>query len=55
MLFLAAILDLVLVLVFWTKILFSFSQILVISICDSFSPVLVNENSNKFYSSFSQF
>ena len=37
-LFLAAILDLVLVLVFWTKMLF-------ISICDSFSPVLVDENS----------
>ena len=33
-LFLAAILDLVLVLVIWTKMLFSFSQILVISICD---------------------
>ena len=39
----AAILDLVLV--FWTKMLFSFSQILVISLCDSFSPVLVDENS----------
>ena len=47
-LFLAAILDLVLVLVFWTKMLFSFSQILVTSICDSFSPVLVNENSDRF-------
>ena len=46
MLFLAAILDLVLV--FWTKMLFGFDQILVISICDSFSPVLVDENSNRF-------
>ena len=45
MLFLAAILDLVLVLVFWTKMLFSFSQILITSICDRFSPVLVDENS----------
>ena len=53
MLFLAAILDLVLVLVFWTKMLFSFSQILVISICDSFSPV--DENSNIFLSSFISF
>ena len=34
-LFLAAVLDLVSV--FWTKMLFSFSQILVTSICDSFS------------------
>ena len=42
-LFLAAIIDLVLGLVFWTKMLFSFSQILVTSICDSFSPVLVDE------------
>ena len=40
--FLATVLDLVLVLVFWTKMLFSFSQILVTSICDSFSPVLVD-------------
>ena len=30
-------LDLVLVLVFWTKMLISFSHILVTSICDSFS------------------
>ena len=43
-LFLAAIFDLV----FWTKMLFCFSQILVISICDSFSPVPVDENSNRF-------
>ena len=27
---------------------FRFSQILVTSICDSFSPVLVDENSNRF-------
>ena len=45
-LFLAAILDVVLV--FGTKMLFSFSQILVISSCDSFSPILVDENSNRF-------
>ena len=45
-LFLAAILDLVSV--FWTKMLFNFSQILVTSISDSFSPVLVDENSNRF-------
>lgn len=36
-LFLAAIFNLVLV--FWTKMFFSFSQILIISICDSFSPI----------------
>ena len=48
MLFLAAILDLVLDFVFRTKMFFSFSQILVISICDSFSPVLVDESSNRF-------
>ena len=54
-LFLAAILDIVLVLVFWTKMLFSYSQILVTSVCDSFSPVLVDENSNRCKSSFSQF
>ena len=47
-LFLAAILDLVLVLFFWTKMLFSFSQIFVTSMCTSFSPVLVDENSNRF-------
>ena len=46
MLFLAAILNLVLVI--WTKILFSISQILVTSICDSFSPVLDDESSNRF-------
>ena len=40
--FLAAILDLVLV--FWTKMLFSFSQVLVTSSWDNFSPVLVDEN-----------
>ena len=47
-LFLADILDLILVLVFWTKMFFSFSQILVTFICDSFSPVLVDENPNRF-------
>ena len=45
---LAAILDLVLVLVFCTNMLFSFSQILVTSICDSFTSVVVHENSNRF-------
>lgn len=46
LLFLTTILDLVLV--FWTKMLISFSQILVTSICDSFSPVLVDKNSKRF-------
>ena len=48
MLILAAILDLVLVLVFWTKMLISLSHILVIAILDSFSLVLVDENSKGF-------
>ena len=48
MLILAAILDLVLVLVFWTKMLVSFSHILVISILESFSLVLVDENAKGF-------
>ena len=46
MLFLAALL--VLVLVLWMKILISFSHILVISIWDRFSLVLVDENSQGF-------
>lgn len=47
-LFLAAILDMVLFLVFWTQMHFSVSQILVISVSDSFSPALVDEISNRF-------
>jgi len=45
-LFLAAIL--VLVLVFWTKMLFSFSHILVTYKRNSFSQVLVDESTKRF-------
>ncbi|XDV25439.1 hypothetical protein PO909_029358, partial [Leuciscus waleckii] len=47
-LFLAALLVLVLVLVFWTKMLFSFSHILVTYKLHSFSQVLVDENAKRF-------
>jgi len=47
-LFLAALLVLVLVLVFWKKMLLSFSHILVTYKLNSFSQVLVDENTKGF-------
>lgn len=53
-LFLAGILDSVLVSVFWTKKFINFSPILVIPVCDSFTLILFDENSKRFSPSFSQ-